>query len=81
VQLQQHRYSHIVPVRAIAAAFDVHLSQYVLLTASENRYSAQKLYELSVKREEDVAEFEDNDSEYSEEAFALKTDIQSLRHN
>ena len=81
VQLQQHRYSHIVPVRAIAAAFDVHLSQYVLLTASENRYSAQKLYELSVKREEDVAEFEDNDSEYSDEAFALKTDIQSLRHN
>ena len=74
VQLQRHRYTKIVPVRSLAAAFDVHLSQYMLLTANENRYSAQKLYELSQRREEDVVEgFGDNDSEYSEDAFAMTT--------
>ena len=70
-QLQTHRYAKIVPVRALAAAFDVHLSQYVLLTANENRYSAQKLYELSLKREEEADDFDDDESEYSEDAFAM----------
>ena len=46
----------------------------MLLTANENRYSAQKLYELSLRREEDVVEgFGDDDGEYSEVAFAMTT--------